>query len=64
MIFQISNGFELDTDLGFAEMFLNDVNVEKEIRTIKVVFSFVSKVAEVSEVEISRDKKKWVKTKP
>ena len=30
-------------------MFLNDVNVEKEIRTIEVS-SFVSKVAEVSEV--------------
>lgn len=41
--------FEFNTDLGFAEMFLNDVNVEKEIRTIEVS-SFVSKVAEVSEV--------------
>ncbi len=41
--------FEFNADLGFAEMFLNDVNVEKEIRTIEVS-SFVSKVAEVSEV--------------
>jgi CMP/dCMP kinase len=41
--------FQFNADLGFAEMFLNDVNVEKEIRTIEVS-SFVSKVAEVSEV--------------
>jgi cytidylate kinase len=41
--------FEFNADLGFAEMFLNDINVEKEIRTIEVS-SFVSKVAEVSEV--------------
>ncbi|WP_298139442.1 (d)CMP kinase [Flavobacterium sp.] len=41
--------FEFNTDLGFAEMFLNDINIEKEIRTIEVS-SFVSKVAEVSQV--------------
>lgn len=41
--------FEFNADLGFAEMFLNYINVEKEIRTIEVS-SFVSKVAEVSEV--------------
>lgn len=41
--------FKFNTDLGFAEMYLNDVNVEKEIRTI-AVSNFVSKVAEVSEV--------------
>lgn len=41
--------FEFNPDLGFAEMFLNDVNVEKEIRTIEVS-NFVSKIAEVSEV--------------
>ncbi|MFN3968309.1 (d)CMP kinase [Flavobacterium sp.] len=41
--------FEFNADLGFAEMYLNGVNVEKEIRTIEVS-SFVSKVAEVSEV--------------
>lgn len=41
--------FKFNSDLGFAEMYLNDVNVEKEIRTIEVS-SFVSKVAEISEV--------------
>lgn len=41
--------FKFNPDLGFAEMFLNNVNVEKEIRTIEVS-SFVSKVAEISEV--------------
>lgn len=41
--------FQFNTNLGFAEMYLNDVNVEKEIRTIEVS-NFVSKVAEVSEV--------------
>jgi cytidylate kinase len=41
--------FKFNADLGFAEMFLNNVNVEKEIRTIEVS-SFVSKVAEISEV--------------
>ncbi len=41
--------FEFNATLGFAEMYLNDVNVEKEIRTIEVS-GFVSKVAEVSQV--------------
>ncbi|MFE3871585.1 (d)CMP kinase [Flavobacterium sp. ZS1P70] len=41
--------FKFNPDLGFAEMYLNDVNVETAIRTIEVS-SFVSKVAEVSEV--------------
>ena len=41
--------FQFNPELGFAEMYLNDVNVEKEIRTIEVS-NFVSKVAEVSEV--------------
>jgi len=41
--------FVFNPTLGFAEMYLNDVNVEKEIRTIEVS-SFVSKVAEVSQV--------------
>jgi len=41
--------FEFNVDLGFAEMYLNEVNVEKEIRTI-AVSSFVSKIAEISEV--------------
>lgn len=41
--------FEFNAELGFAEMFLNNVNVEKEIRTIEVS-TFVSKIAEVSQV--------------
>jgi len=41
--------FIFNPDLGFAEMYLNDVNIEKEIRTIEVS-NFVSKVAEISEV--------------
>ena len=41
--------FKFNAELGFAEMYLNDVNVETEIRTIDVS-RFVSKVAEVSEV--------------
>jgi cytidylate kinase len=41
--------FKFNPDLGFAEMYLNDVNVETEIRTIEVS-NFVSKVAEVSQV--------------
>ena len=40
---------KFNADLGFAEIYLNKVNVETEIRTIEVS-SFVSKVAEVSEV--------------
>ncbi len=41
--------FEFNPELGFAEMYLNDVNVEKEIRTLEVS-NFVSLVAEVSQV--------------
>ncbi len=41
--------FHFNAELGFAEMFLNGVNVENEIRTIEVS-NFVSKIAEVSEV--------------
>ncbi len=41
--------FKFNHDLGFAEMFLNGVNVEVAIRTIEVS-SFVSLVAEISEV--------------
>ena len=41
--------FRYNSDLAYAEMFLNDKNVEKEIRTIEVS-SFVSRVAEISEV--------------
>jgi len=41
--------FKFNPDLGFAEMYLNDVNVEKEIRAIEVS-NYVSKVAEIPEV--------------
>ncbi|HEU0126237.1 (d)CMP kinase [Flavobacterium sp.] len=41
--------FRFNADLGFAEMYLNGENVEKQIRTLEVS-SFVSKVAAVSEV--------------
>lgn len=41
--------FKFNSELGFAEMYLNDDNVETAIRTIEVS-AFVSKVAEVSEV--------------
>ncbi|WP_427873852.1 (d)CMP kinase [Flavobacterium sp. MMS24-S5] len=41
--------FKFNSDLGFAEMYLNGENVEKQIRTIEVS-NFVSKVAAVSEV--------------
>jgi len=41
--------FKFNSDLGFAEMYLNGENVEKQIRTIEVS-NFVSKVAEVSQV--------------
>jgi cytidylate kinase len=45
--------------LGFAEMYLNDTNVEK-FRTIEVS-SFVSKVATITEVraKLVEQQKKW-----
>ena len=43
--------FKYNPELGFAEMYLNDINVEKEIRTIEVS-SFVSKVATIAEVRV------------
>ncbi|REG97875.1 (d)CMP kinase [Flavobacterium aquicola] len=45
----IKLNFKFNPELGFAEMYLNDVNVETEIRTLEVS-SFVSTVAEISEV--------------
>jgi len=41
--------FIFNADLGFGEIYLNDVNVENEIRKIEVS-NLVSKIAEVSEV--------------
>lgn len=46
---EIQLEFKFNSDLGFAEMYLNGENIEKQIRTIEVS-NFVSKVAEVSEV--------------
>jgi CMP/dCMP kinase len=43
--------FKFNSDLGFAEMYLNDLNVEKEIRSIEVS-NYVSKIAEISEVRL------------
>ena len=41
--------FEYNSKLGFAEMYLNNENVEKEIRTLEVS-NFVSQIAAISEV--------------
>jgi len=46
---EIKLHFQFNPELGFAEMFLNDVNIEREIRTIEVS-RLVSKIAEISEV--------------
>lgn len=52
LIFQLPKieiTFEFNSKLGFAEVYLNGVNVEKDIRNLEVS-SFVSKVSTVSEV--------------
>lgn len=41
--------FKYNETLGFAEMYLNDENVENQIRTLQVS-QYVSRIAEVSEV--------------
>jgi len=46
---QITLHFVFNTELGYGEMYLNGVNVEREIRTLEVS-SLVSKVAEISAV--------------
>lgn len=46
---KIKLNFVFNDSLGFAEMYLNDINVEKEIRSIEVS-KWVSKVAAISEV--------------
>ena len=46
---KIKIGFKYNSDLGYSETYLNDENVERQIRTIEVS-QFVSKVAEISEV--------------
>jgi len=45
----VSLTFIFNKELGFAEMFLNNVNVEKEIRSLEVS-QLVSKVSTISEV--------------
>ena len=52
LIYQLPNiniSFKFNETLGFAEVYLNGINIEKEIRTLEVS-SFVSKVSEISEV--------------
>ncbi|MDO6759586.1 (d)CMP kinase [Tamlana sp. 2_MG-2023] len=52
LISQLSNidiAFKFNEALGFAEVYLNGVNIEKEIRTLEVS-NFVSTVASVSQV--------------
>ncbi len=41
--------FKYNNDLGFAELYLNSVNIEKEIRTLEIS-SYVSQVSVVPEV--------------
>ena len=45
----IKLAFKFNPDLGFGEIYLNDVNVETEIRNMKVS-RLVSKVAEIPEI--------------
>ena len=45
----IEISFKFNEDLGFAEVYLNNQNIEKNIRTLEVS-QFVSQVATVSEV--------------
>lgn len=54
LISQLPNiqiSFNFNETLGFAEVYLNGINVENKIRTLEVS-SFVSKVATVSEVRV------------
>ncbi|WP_418514072.1 (d)CMP kinase [Corallibacter sp.] len=45
----IQISFKFNENLGFAEVYLNGINIEKEVRTLEVS-SFVSQVATVPEV--------------
>ncbi|AUP77484.1 (d)CMP kinase [Flavivirga eckloniae] len=52
LIYQLPHmeiAFKFNETLGFAEVYLNGVNIEKKIRTLEVS-SFVSKVAAISQV--------------
>ena len=46
---QVKLHFEFNKDLGYAEIYLNGKNVEKEIRTL-YVSNFVSEIAAIKEV--------------
>lgn len=46
---EVNLRFQYNTILGYAEMYLNDTNVEQEIRTLEVSQN-VSRVAEISQV--------------
>ncbi len=41
--------FAYNTTIGYSEIYLNGINIENKIRTIEVA-SFVSKIAEISEI--------------
>jgi len=47
----INISFKYNESLGFAEVYLNNINIEKQIRTLEVS-SFVSKVSAISEVRL------------
>ncbi|TYA56358.1 (d)CMP kinase [Formosa maritima] len=46
---KVSISFKFNINLGFAEVYLNGQNIEKQIRTLEVS-RYVSQVAEISEV--------------
>lgn len=46
---KVNISFKFNEALGFAEVYLNDENIEKQIRTLEVS-SFVSKVSAISQV--------------
>ena len=46
---KVNISFKYNDNLGFAEVYLNGINVEKEVRTLEVSQK-VSRVAEISEV--------------
>ncbi|MBU2940301.1 (d)CMP kinase [Lacinutrix sp. C3R15] len=46
---EVTISFSFNPELGFAEVYLNGVNVEKQIRTLEVS-SFVSQIATIPEV--------------
>ncbi|WP_299228727.1 (d)CMP kinase [uncultured Psychroserpens sp.] len=56
--------FKFNEDLGFAEVYLNGQNVEKQIRTLEVS-QFVSQIATISEVreQLVRQQQKFGKHK-